>query len=549
MRTLRQCLFDNDLALLRVIAAQWNVELPTNRHDDAVGVLTLHLSDQAAQAEFWSALPEAERQALSIMMTVSGLMPTGAFTRRFGDIRPIGPGRLERERPWELPVSVAEALWYRGLVFKAFDQGPGGMQEVVFVPQELQNMIEAGEILQENLTPVSPPQLQRQALAQLADDMCSLLAYIHAAPVNTTPGQPLPDLHRQRFSHQLRVQDAPRLDLLAHLAAQLSLLKSDTTPLRPDPQTATAWLQSPTLQQQRALFEGWRDSLMWNDLWRVPTLRCEDTGSWHNDPHAARRIVLDTLGKLEPGVWYRVDDFVSAIRESSPDFQRPGGDYDTWYIRDAATNQYLKGFGSWDQVEGALLRFILGEPLHWLGVVDVDVDGTGFCVTPVGRWLLGQGDAPTSSEEGVFVVQFDGQIRVSASRRYDRFQLARVAEWVASGQTYTYRITPLSLERAKAQRITPERIVEFLERTSGAPAPESLAGALRRWGTRGTETWAQQCVVLRVARPELMDQLTGSPRTRKYIRETVSSTVALVATRDWPELSEALFEMGILPEE
>jgi hypothetical protein len=30
--------------------------------------------------------------------------------------------------------------------------------------------------------------------------------------------------------------------------------------------------------------------------------------------------------------WYRLEDFVAAIREASPDFQRPGGDYDTWYI-------------------------------------------------------------------------------------------------------------------------------------------------------------------------------------------------------------------------
>ncbi len=552
MRTLRQCLFDDDLALLRVIAAQWSVELPTNRHDDAVDVLTARLSQPAAQVELWSSLPETERQALSNMATVGGWMPAGAFTRRFGDIRPIGPGRLERERPWESPVSVAEALWYRGLIFKAFDQGPGGMQEVVFVPQELDGMIEATRISERTLpAPVPAPEAPRPAGALLADDLCSWLAYIHAAPVNTTPGQPLPDLHRQTFSHQLRVQDGSRLDLLNHLAAQLSLVKPDTTLLRPDPHTATTWLQSHTWQQQRALYEGWHDSLAWNDLWRVPTLRCEDTGSWHNDPHAARRIVLDTLAKLEPGAWYRKDDFVAAIRESSPDFQRPGGDYDTWYIRDAATNQYLKGFESWERVEGALLHFILGGPLHWLGVVDLDADRASFCVTDIGYWLLGThaGDAPPLSKDSTFVVRADGQVQVSASRRYDRFQLARVAEWVASGEVYTFRITPSSLERAKAQRITPERIVEFLERTSGAPAPESLAGALRRWGTRGTEAWAQQAVVLRVARPELLDQLAESPRTRKFIRETVSSTVALIAPRDWPELSDALFEMGILPEE
>jgi hypothetical protein len=75
-----------------------------------------------------------------------------------------------------------------------------------------------------------------------------------------------------------------------------------------------------------------------------------------------------------------------------------------------------------------------------------------------------------------------------------------------------------------------------------------LSGALRRWGTHGTEAWIQQAVVLRVARPELLDQLIESPRTRKYVREMVSSTVALVAPRDWPEMVAALFEMGILPQ-
>jgi hypothetical protein len=548
MRTLRQCLFDCDLTLLRVIAAQWGIELPTNRHEDAVDVLTPHLTDPAMQADLWSALPDNERRAMSSLMSAGGSMPTGTFTRRFGQVRPIGPGRLERERPWESPVGTAESLWYRGLIFKSFDQGPGGMQEVVFVPQELQDMIEASEMSQECIAPVQAPSAQKHAGAQMSDDLCSLLAYVHAGQVNAAPGAALPEDHARTFVPQLRDRDSIRLDLLMHLAAQLSLVKPDTIPLRPDPQTATVWLQSSTLQQQRALFEGWRDSAIWNDLWRVPTLRCEDTGSWRNDPLAVRRTALDLLAKLEPGAWHRVEDWVAAIHETSPDFQRPGGDYATWYIRDVATNQYLKGFESWDQVEGALLRFILTGPLYWLGLVDVAVEGTVFCVTEPGHWALGIGHAPTLDKGTIFVVQADGQVQVSASRRYDRFQLARVAEWVASGETYTYRITPSSLERAKAQRITPERIIEFLQRTSESPVPESLAGALRRWGTRGTEAWAQQAVVLRVARPELLDQLTELPRMRKYIRETVSSTMALVALRDWPELLNALLEMGILPE-
>jgi len=549
MRTLRQCLFDCDLSLLRAIAEQWGVELLSNRHDDAVDILTARLSDPAKQSEAWSSLREAERSALAVLANAGSSMPSGTFTRRFGDIRPMGPGRVERERPWEAPISPSEALWYRGLIFKTFDQGPGGMQEVIFVPRELEAMIQADiSQPQAGLATRPAPETKKQAGFQLADDLCSLLAYIHAKPISTASAQPLPQRHHELFSLQLRDRDAIRLDLLTHLATRLSLIKPDAIPLRPDPQVATAWLQSPTVQQQRALFEGWRDSVTWNDLWHVPSLHCEDTGSWHNDPLAARRVVLDTLANLEPGEWHRVDDLVVAIRETSPDFQRPGGDYDTWYIRDAATNQYLRGFASWDQVEGALLRFMLCGPLHWLGVIDMDVEGQTFSVTGTGCWVLGASDAPPPNEDSTFIVRDNGQVKVSASRRYDRFQLARVADWVASGETYTYCIMPSSLGRAKTQRITPERIVEFLGRASGTPAPESLAGALRRWGTRGTEAWAQQTIVLRVARPELLDQLTESPRTRRYIRETVSSTVALISPQDWPEMLMALVEIGILSE-
>jgi hypothetical protein len=557
MRTLRQCLFDCDLALLRAIATQWGIDLPTNRHDDAVDTLAAHLASPSAQAEMWSALPEAERLALLDVLNASGEMPGGAFTRRFGEIRPMGPGRLERERPWESPVSVAEGLWYRGLIFKAFDQGPGAMQEVVFVPQELQAGLGATESANRDTAPTAESMAHlssvaqtgqtRSAGAQSADDACSFLIYVHSTSVHIAPGQPLPAHHLRALSYPLLDRDPIRLDLLMHLAAQLSLVKP-TNPLRPDPQAATAWLQSSTLEQQHTLYEGWRESTAWNDLWRVPSLRCEDTGSWHNDPLSARHTALDWLAKLDPGAWYRLEDFVTAIHETSPDFQRPGGDYDTWYIRDAATNQYLTGFESWDQVEGALLSFIVRGPLHWLGVIDLGETSPTFRVTPMGRWLLGLGDEPPSSQDAPFAVRANGRVEIGAARRYDRFQLARVADWVSSGAVYSYQLKPSSLERARTQHIGTDRILEFLEHTSRAPVPDTLAGALHRWGTRGTEAWVQPAMALRVAQPELLDQLLDSPRTRKYIREAVSSTVALVHPRDWPEMAAVLLEMGILPE-
>ncbi|NIO71720.1 MAG: hypothetical protein GTN71_22490, partial [Anaerolineae bacterium] len=51
------------------------------------------------------------------------------------------------------------------------------------------------------------------------------------------------------------------------------------------------------------------------------------------------------------------------IKESDPDFQRPDGDYSSWYIRQADTGRYLSGFESWDQVEGALIAYLIAQPL------------------------------------------------------------------------------------------------------------------------------------------------------------------------------------------
>ena len=32
---------------------------------------------------------------------------------------------------------------------------------------------------------------------------------------------------------------------------------------------------------------------------------------------------------------------------------------------------YLRGFSTWDEVDGALVRFLITGPMHWLGLVDL----------------------------------------------------------------------------------------------------------------------------------------------------------------------------------
>jgi hypothetical protein len=149
----------------------------------------------------------------------------------------------------------------------------------------------------------------------------------------------------------------------------------------------------------------------------------------------------------------------------------------------------------------------------------------------------------------------DFRVLVPPPRRYDRFQLARVADWVASPPLkeggafeFIYRLTPASLDRARRQGISVARVLEFLEQAIDAPVPRSIEAALMRWDARGAEARLERAIVLRLAEEELMAQVMASPSARRLIREQVGPTAVLVQEKDWPRLVEALSDVGLVPD-
>ncbi len=555
VRTLKQCLLDCDLAMLRAIAERWGIELATNRHHDAAAELAARMTAPSAQVEQLACFIPAEREALAALLAAEGQMPVGAFTRHFGEIRLMGPGRLERERPWDSPQGVAESLWYAGLIYRAFDEGPGSIQEVIYVPPELrsglQTMIapQSTEIAPLPVLPIDSPIEPRPGCFN--DDVCTVLAYAHQSALLPAPCDEAWQRRQPLLAEQLGEATRAFIELLLHLAERVGLLRLGEQRLRPNPDQAIGWLRACSFEQLRTVFKAWRDDATWNELWHVPGLRCEDTGSWQNDPLIARQTLLDYLALAQTGQWHSLDGLINTIKAQRPDFQRPGGDYDGWYIRDAQTGDYLRGFASWDKVDGALLRYLLAAPLTWLDVVQLSGSQTpiAFRLTESGAALLGKGEPPKERGDGRFEVDANGTVRVGSARRYERFQLSRVADWLGKendGRSLIYQIRPSSLQRARYQRIGVERVIRFLEESAAAPVPDILLQALRRWRDHGSEAWADQVVMLRVVRPELLEQLMSTPATRRLIREPIASTVAAVLPQHWPALRQELLAMGIL---
>ncbi len=539
MRSLITALSDHELVTLRVIGEWWDLDLTGADKNRSIKEVAAALTGLDLEMELSYLAPE-EAEAIRALVAAGGRIPVGSFTRNYGEVRQMGPGRLEREEPWLDPESTTEALWYRGFVYRGFDQDEESstLVEYYYLPDELlARLAPSGPAdtadTGQRLEAAEPLEVFDPATTSAVDDLATCLSIAQRAGLRS--GDPA-TLHRFLYD-----ANPDRLSLLLTIAEESSYLRSGENALRPT-RAAVDWLRQDREVQLRALADAWSAS-SWNDLCHTPGLRCEGSG-WQNDPIAARTALLDHLPRDER--WYRLDDLVALIRENDPDFQRPEGNYDTWYIRDVTSSAYLRGFGSWDEVEGRLLRFLVGGPMYWLGLSEV---GEGH-YRLTGRaldWLAGR--PPAGDDVRVpLVVQPDATLVVPHNAdRYQRFQVARVAVPLplTPGEPYRYHLTPASLQRAREAGIQPERVLSFLQEASTRPVPASVRRAIERWSERGLEGQLEPAVILRVRDAAILDTLQANPRTRPFLGERLGDLAALVRG-DWQEFRRVTASLGLL---
>ena len=569
MRALEPTLQDYDLDLLRVIAGRWDVELTTHDPRQAARALAAAMRDSERAADTWARLGDGERGAMQTLHASGGRMTSAQFARLFGEVREMGPARRKKEAPYRNPASIAEALFYRGLIGSAFDHNPAGaMVAYTYIPTDLREALpfttlsqgdEPAEVApargEAEMTPAQPPDEVEAVDDSAVDDVTPLLAELQRNPL----AGPLRGSDQAYLQpHLLGAPARARLALLLDLIASLGLVTPDEGGVfRLARAEARAWLESSRKEQARALAVAWAESQTWNDLRHTPGLAFEEAGA-HNDPLLARQAVFHFLELLPAGAWWSVDAFVALVKAEAADFQRPTGEWESWYVRDADTGEYLRGFESWDRVDGALVRFVLTGPMRWLGLVqlsaaDVSAPGEGvFRLTDAGLSLLDLAppDDTPDAPGATLVVEPDGTaIAPRTLSRYDRFTLARVTDWVgALDDGFVYRFSAGSLRRARDEGIEVGHILAFLKRAGGGQVPESLARAMQRWSEGGASVTLSRAVILRVGSAEELARLQNEPSINRHLGRPLSDTIVEVQPGAWPALARALQALGILPE-
>jgi hypothetical protein len=567
VKTLRQSLIDYDMAMLRAIAEMHGLELSSNRQEEVVAKLAEELLQPEEVALTLEGLSPTEREALEAIIAQGGRIKAPLFLREYGELRAFGPGRLEREKPWLELANAAEGLWYRGLVYRAFDKAEGYRGEFFFIPQDLLPLLPQAEKGPPSFTvePSPPPSVVRQGDLAPLEDVCTFLSCLQREEVKPLRGGYLPRPVIERLNERFIIKEdlaeivhekgAQRLAFVHHLCRQLRLVRVRKGLLKPSSAEARAWLKSSLADQIVTLQATWRDDLQWNELWHVPSLRCEDTG-WRNDPLATRQRILKHLSQCPPDQWLSLASFIQAIKESDPDFQRPDGDYHSWYIRQADTGRYLSGFESWDQVEGALVAYLIAQPLHWLGVTSLGYENetndlpSSFLITPWGAAFLG---LPRQEREKwspqPIEIRPDFAILVPAGGSlYHRFQVERFADRQSAEEGATlYRVTLDSLARLLREGIKVETVLGFLKQAAAGRLPDNVAYTLRQWGQKYGQVSLRPVVLLEVKDELILQELQTLPQIRCYLQEIISPTAATVAEKDWPRLVEELRKLGYLP--
>jgi hypothetical protein len=565
MRDLRRFLVDYDMAMLRALAQSRGAMLVTNVQTEAVDQLVPALLEPLSVRTALARLSPEARQALERLLAAGGRLPALQFGRSFGQIRPVGPGRLERESLWQNPANAAEELWYAGLIFYGFDEDEGGLGEYVFVPQDLLPLLPAPQAgppsfgLETVEGPAEAP-VEGEGGCQLVHDLFVYLVHVQTRDVQLYADGRLARRDLAVLEKRLADGDKRRLDLVRHLVERLGFVQRQAGLLRLAAEPVRAWLTGSLARRLATLQEAWRDDPGWNDLCRVPSLVCDREVPWleHYDPVAVRREILSLLARCPTGGWWSLESFVRAVKDTHPDFQRPNGDYRSWYLRDAQTGDYLSGFESWDHVEGALLADLLRGPLRWLSVVRVAQGAAGtIChLTRSGQHLLGlvpaeAGEVPSPP----IVVRPDFRVEVPAPvNLYACFQLERFADAVQlsprvleEGASWTYRLSVGALGRALSRDIRVEQILAFLRQASEDRVPANVAGQMRLWAGRFDQVQLTEAVVLTAKSERVLKELSVLPETRSLIGQLLTPTTALVRKRDLPRLRQALHQLGFLP--
>jgi hypothetical protein len=155
-----------------------------------------------------------------------------------------------------------------------------------------------------------------------------------------------------------------------------------------------------------------------------------------------------------------------------------------------------------------------------------------------------------SPENGKLHVSSQGRITIPRLLpRAARYQLARFCEWEEEKpDEYRYRVSTASLKKAGEQGLKVSQLLSLLAKNAAAEIPPAFIKALKRWERNGTEARVETQTVLRVSRPEVLEELRKS-KAGRFLGEILGPVTVVIKVGAQAKVLAALAELGLLAED
>ncbi len=195
--------------------------------------------------------------------------------------------------------------------------------------------------------------------------------------------------------------------------------------------------------------------------------------------------------------------------------------------------------------------FEIAGPCAWFGLVQIaDVPATPRAVKL--RVANGMGAQPAPASERGLELSGSGEVALHGPTPERVWALSAFAELVELGETSRYRLTSQSVAAALTAGVRQDQITGYLERSSGAPLPPSVAASLTDWVQRLRVVRLEAATVLDLDDRTARDQLGRLLRREAWEVSDLGDRQLLIRVgarvpRDDDALRRAIERAGFMP--
>jgi hypothetical protein len=545
---LRQALVGCSTGLLRRIAANrgFSADVAT-LHGELVERLGADLGRAARTGDLWRQLAGDQRATIGLLAASGGRQGAELFERRL------------RRRLAAPPSQVLAGLVDHGVVFRVFEAVGTTGGAVYLLPDEYlasaTNALPAGAPVGQ-LSPAPEPEDVYQSDPGLD---CFVLASALRREVWNLTGRRLGGRSRrsvQQVLSRLRASspdvDDSRADrrwtFFLRIGRRLGWLRGDGWPV-PDDAALLDLLGGGSVPVGRF----WRAHL---GTGGEATRSAGGPSGPRGEARASlRRDVLQLLGELRPGRWYRRAELARAVAAelgvpgpsgnagSQLDRDRAGGSLALPAAAGPARPETVDAVDAW-----------LAGPWYWLGLVRWGRDAgdwTLVSTTPALARLAAEPQLSTEEPGGSVACQLGDDLGLTAPSGADLaalYRSERYLTYLGGVAERRYRLTAPSFARGIRLGGSVAELTELLTTLARAPLPSAWTEALATWDSSLGQLRLDARIVLSAASDEIFRRVVESPSVREAFDEPMSDRHASVPPERLGALLEALTAAGLAVE-